>query len=144
MKVSFALEDAMSYCGGFPYRYGLVQKLLGPLSFSVAGKREIDRKNYGCRHCHRQKQVTEAVAAAAPSTSAHTSGDPASNRATEWTGAQNPLATPLPEVQRKANTELVELSAIVYQMHDLGVEGPLEKPPPLFSFNGMRSHLKAK
>ncbi|KAF8884933.1 hypothetical protein CPB84DRAFT_1964901 [Gymnopilus junonius] len=143
MKVSFASEDILTCCGVFPYHHGLVQKLLGPLSYTAAGKKEIDKNNYGCRHCLRQKQSTEAAAAAAASSSpALGNGDSDSNQAAEQTSAQNP---PLPLVPRGGNKpELIELSAIIHHMHDLGIEGPLEKPPPLFNFNGMRSHLKAK
>ncbi|KAF8183134.1 hypothetical protein BJ912DRAFT_928233 [Pholiota molesta] len=39
----------------------------------------------------------------------------------------------------------IELASVVHRLHDTGIQGPLTKPPtPLFSFNGMRSHLKAK
>ena len=38
----------------------------------------------------------------------------------------------------------LQLSTLSHRMHDLGVEGPREKPPPLFNFNGVISHMKAK
>lgn len=50
---------------------------------------------------------------------------------------------PTPTTKAGAKPTMIELKALVYHMHDT-MEGPLEKPPPLYSFNGMRSHLKGK
>ena len=45
--------------------------------------------------------------------------------------------------EASAKPTMIELKSLVYHMHDT-TEGPLEKPPPLYSFNGVRSHLKGK
>jgi hypothetical protein len=131
MALSFeSVEKLTSFLGGYPYEYGLVQKLLGPTSASADAKKEIERKNFGCRHCLRQKMEMEAAAAVAtPSTNQPSDVQP-----------QDPTP-PMPKAHAKPT--MIELKSLVYHMHDT-TEGPLEKPPPLYIFNGMRSHLKGK
>ncbi|KDR80128.1 hypothetical protein GALMADRAFT_136670 [Galerina marginata CBS 339.88] len=145
MQVSFpSMENILSYMGGFPYHHGLVQKLLGPGSLSNAGKKEIDRKNYGCRHCLREKQVQGAaaatIAAASSSATENVGGDTGATH-TQDTTVQQPSSS---SKGQSASAEHIELSIVVYRMHDVAIEGPLERPPPLFNFNGIRSHLKSK
>jgi hypothetical protein len=133
MALSFeSVEKLASFLGGYPYEYGLVQKLLGPTSSSVDAKKEIERKNFGCRHCLRQKMEMEAAAAAAVAT-------PSTNQPSD-VQPQDPTP-PMPKAHAKPT--MIELKSLVYHMHDT-TEGPLEKPPPLYIFNGMRSHLKGK
>lgn len=143
MQCSFTtpLDEIVGYMGGFPYEYGLVQKLLVLPTPSPAIKQEIDRKNYGCRHCLREKQVKEAALAAAASTN-----EEASTIGTAQATAPATIsATPSASAKLAAvNDPQIQLSALVYRPHELGVEGPHDKPPSLSNFNGMRSHLKAK
>ena len=133
MSLSFeSIEKLTSFLGGYPYEYGLVQKLLGPTSTSVDAKQEIERKNFGCRHCLREKMEMEAVAAAAVAAAS-----------TNQPSDVQPQGPTSPTTKASARPTMIELKALVYHMHDT-TEGPLEKPPPLYSFNGMRSHLKGK
>ncbi|KAF9568625.1 hypothetical protein CPC08DRAFT_702225 [Agrocybe pediades] len=119
-----SLETVTEYLGGYPYQYGLAKSLSGFGGFSEGGKMEINRTNFGCRHCLRAKQETEAAVASlqagdAPASSANSAASAA---------------------------VIVELSTVARRMHDLGIEGPLERPltERLFNFNGLRSHLKEK
>jgi len=131
MQVSFEpMEQLSSYLGGYRYEYGLVQKLMGPTSNSANTKKEIEWKNFGCRHCLRKKMEVEAATAAIAST----------NQNSEFQGQTGPAN---PKQKDATKLTMVELSTLAYHMHDT-TEGPLEKPPPLYNFNGMRSHLKAK
>ncbi|KAF8814728.1 hypothetical protein BYT27DRAFT_7205692 [Phlegmacium glaucopus] len=125
MELSLALSvnTVTSYLGGYPFTFGLAEKLMGSEGLTLLGKKAIESKNYGCRHCLRAKQVELAAAAAAEDECSGEAGD--------------------------RNLELLEavqvkLSTTVSRMHDRGIEGPRNRPPALFNFNGMRSHLKAK
>lgn len=122
------LDDVCSYLGGYPYEHGVVAKLLGPTGILPEAKAEIEAKNFGCRHCLRKAQLDEAASADNNGTS-----DDASSAQT--TGVTMVAETSNP----------IELASVVHRLHDTGIQGPLTKPPtPLFSFNGIRSHLKAK
>lgn len=83
---------------------------------------EIDKKNFGCRHCWRSKQNK---------ISASTNLDGAS------------VETSPPVVHGSRAAEGIILQAMASRMQ-VDREGPREKPPPLFHFNGLRSHMKAK
>lgn len=135
MQCSFTTphDDIVGYMGGFPYEYGLVQKLIGLSTPEPDIKQEIDRRNYGCRHCLREKQIADAAAAASAN-----EGDNAAQAAPATTSA------PPPAGSSAVKGPQIELSSLVHRPHDLGIEGPQNRPPPLFIFNGMRSHLKAK
>jgi len=124
MELTLTLSDdtITSYLGGYPFTFGLTEKLMGSEGLTMKGKKAIESKNYGCRHCLRVKQV-ELAAAASEKESSEEAGER--------------IPEPLEAVQ-------VKLSTMACRMHDLGIEGPKERPPPLFNFNGMRSHLKAK
>jgi len=63
------------------------------------------------------------------------------NQNSEFKGQTGPTTNPKPKDATKLT--MVELSTLAYHMHDT-TEGPLEKPPPLYNFNGMRSHMKGK
>jgi len=120
MQVSFltSLDTIESYLGGFPYEYGLVSELTQrSASFANSIKRQIEKKNFGCRHCLRK------------------------NRESSMT-----ISDSVPEVLQGVggSSRYIELSAVAHRMLDLQIEGPRERPPPLYNFNGMRSHLKAK
>ena len=132
MEISLeSIEKLTFFLGGYPYEYGLTQSLLGPTSTSVDAKKEIERKNFGCRHCLRTKIGTEAAAAIVATASTNQPSDVQPQGPTSTTTEDSPKPT------------MIELKSLVYHMHDT-TEGPLEKPPPLYSFNGMRSHLKGK
>ncbi|KAH9478544.1 putative mannosyl-oligosaccharide alpha-1,2-mannosidase 1B [Psilocybe cubensis] len=142
MQCSFTtpLDDIVGYMGGFPYEYGLVKKLLVPTTPPPIIKQEIDKKNYGCRHCLRDKQVKAAALAAAASTN----DDATANGAAPGIPAAAIHPTSASANLAAMRGPQIQLSALVYRPHDLGVEGPHDKPPPLTNFNGMRSHLKSK
>jgi hypothetical protein len=129
MEVALALsvDKITSYLGGYPFTFGLTEQLLGPESLSTKIKEAIESKNYGCRHCLRAKQVQPAFTAAVEN-------EGGGGEEAEATGERTP----------EHEAVQVQLSKTAYRMHDLGIEGPKEKPPPLFNFNGMISHLKAK
>ena len=131
LSLTFSVDTITSYLGGYPFTFGLTERLLGPEGLSIKGKKAIGSKNYGCRHCLRVKQV--GPAAVAPDVAAENEGD-GSDAVSEEAGEGN---EPLNAVQ-------IQLSTIVCRMHDRGIQGPKERPPPLFNFNGMVSHLKAK
>ncbi|KAF8960360.1 hypothetical protein BDZ97DRAFT_1834304 [Flammula alnicola] len=144
MEVSFAsLDKISSHLGGYPYEYGVAQKLLGTATLTVKGRAEIDKKNYGCRHCLRTRQVTEAAAAAAADDGKADDNLPIDGSAAAEGSSTVPEVSSMGEVVKNIRIR-VELSTVVHRMHDVGIEGPMERPPPLFSFNGMRSHLKSK
>ncbi|CAA7269347.1 unnamed protein product [Cyclocybe aegerita] len=127
MQVDFTsdVEKISSLLGGYPYTFGLAKKLLGSDAVHASAiKKEIDAKNFGCRHCLRTKQVTDAVATN-PTTDAQAN---VASQVLTTTGAPGGI----------------ELSTVAHYSHDLGIEGPKERPPPLFNLNGLRSHLKAK
>jgi len=110
------------YLGGFPYEHGLVENLLQRGGRSV--QTEVDRKNFGCRHCLRLKQNQLA-------TFMDLGGAP---------GEVSNLV--IQDLQSHGRAERF-LSAMVRRAEVL-FEGPREEPPPMFNFNGLRSHLKAK
>lgn len=116
------LEEVTAYLGGYPYEHGVASQLMGPAGISPAAKTEIESVNFGCRHCLREAQRLASLASSTSSTQENVV--PASNNGS--------TATP------------IQLSSVVHRMHDVGIEGPLMQPPPLYNFNGMRSHLKAK
>jgi len=118
LSLTLSVDKVASYLGGYPFSFGLTEKLMGPEHLTFLGKKAIESKNYGCRHCLRAKQVELATA------TENEGGD-------EEGGASNPES-------------VVRLSKIAIAMHSQGIQGPREKPPPLFNFNGMISHLKAK
>ncbi|KAJ3515557.1 hypothetical protein NLJ89_g1681 [Agrocybe chaxingu] len=127
MQVDFTsdVERISSFLGGYPYTFGLAKRLLNSDAVHAPTvKKQIDAKNFGCRHCLRTKQVTDAVVAN-PTIDAQVN---VANQVSTTTG------TPVG----------IELSTLAHYSHDLGIEGPKERPPPLFIFNGLRSHLKAK
>jgi hypothetical protein len=114
-------DKIASYLGEFPYEHGLVEKLLQRGGRSV--QTEIAKKNFGCRHCLRLKQnqlATSMDLGSAP-------------------GEASNLVIQDSQSNRRAERVL---SAMVSRVQVL-FEGPREKPP-LFNFNGLRSHLKAK
>jgi len=127
LSLTFSVDTIASYLGGYPFTFGVTEKLLGSAR-SFKGKKAIGRKNYGCRHCLRAKQV-EPVAVV-PGVAAENEGNDG--------GGEEAGENEAPEAIE------VRLSTIVWTMHDRGIQGPKERPPPLFNFNGMRSHLKAK
>lgn len=127
LSFTFSVDTIVSYLGGYPFTFGLTEKLLGSARSSKV-KKATGRKNYGCRHCLRAKQV-EPVAAV-PGVAAENEGNDG--------GGEEAGKNEAPQV-----TE-VRLSTVVRRMHDEGIQGPKERPPPLFNFNGMRSHMKAK
>ena len=129
LSLTFSVDSIISYLGGYPFSFGLVEKLRGSERLTFRGKKAIESKNYGCRHCLRAKQVELTAATAAPVENR------GSDSGAEEAGARNP--EPREAVQ-------VKLSTIALRMHERGIEGPKEKPPPLFNFDGMISHLKAK
>jgi hypothetical protein len=108
------------YLGEFPYEHGLVEKLLQRGGLLI--QTEIDRKNFGCRHCLRLKQNQLATFL-------------------DLSGAPGEVSM-IQDSQSNRRAERC-LSAMVRRAEVL-FEGPREKPPPLFNFNGLRSHLKAK
>jgi hypothetical protein len=120
LSLTSPVDTIISYLGGYPFTLGLTEKLMGPEGLSMKGKKAIGSKNYGCRHCLRAKQVEPAA------------GNEGGGG--EEAGERNEL----PKAVQ------VQLSTIVCRMHDRGIQGPKERPPPLFNFNGMKSHLKAK
>lgn len=124
MQVKFeALQTVENYLGPHPYEYGVCKTLLGPSSATLATKAEIDRKNYGCRHCLREEQEKQVALSAA---------------AVPAVAASDATATTMDVDDR------IDLKSVVSRLEEVGLEGPKEQPRPLFSFNGMRSHLKAK
>lgn len=131
MQVNFeTLQTVENYLGPHPYEYGVCKTLLGPSNATPTTKAEIDRKNYGCRHCLREEQEKQAALAAA---AAPTDAAPDAHAA-DGHGA-------LMDVDGNAK---IDLGSVVSRLQEVGIAGPKEQPPPLFSFNGMRSHLKAK
>lgn len=127
LSLTSSVDTITSYLGGYPFTLGLTEKLMGPEGLSMKGKKAIGSKNYGCRHCLRAKQVEAATVA--PEVAARNEGGGG-----EEAGERNEL----PKAVQ------VQLSTVACRMHDRGIQGPKERPPPLFNFNGMRSHLKAK
>lgn len=131
MQVKFeTLQTVENYLGPHPYEYGVCKALLGPSSSTPAAKAEIDRKNYGCRHCWREEQEKQAALAAA---AASTDGAPGAHTVNAQETAM--------DVDGNAQ---IDLGSVVSRLQEVGIAGPKERPPSLFSFNGMRSHLKAK
>ncbi|KAF5311117.1 hypothetical protein D9619_007983 [Psilocybe cf. subviscida] len=131
MQVKFeTLQTVENYLGPHPYEYGVCKTLLGPSNATPTTKAEIDRKNYGCRHCLREEQEKQAALAAA---AAPTDAAPDAHAAD---GHGAPM-----DVDGNAK---IDLGSVVSRLQEVGIAGPKEQPPPLFSFNGMRSHLKAK
>ena len=129
MEISFpSLETIVSYLGGFPYEHGLSGSLLGYGALLNAGKKEIDRVNFGCRHCLRETQETDAATSALPA---------------DCNNASDASVT-VGNSSASASKIGIELSSVVHRLHDVGIAGPYGRPPRLFAFNGMRSHLKEK
>lgn len=132
LSLKFSIKDIITMMGGYPYEHGLVQKLLGSLSFTNAGKAPFDSKNYGCRHCLRAKQIEDPAGAAAAVAAAVENNEAIRDI---------DILSLVPEVLR------MNLSAWIGRLPGgFGglIQGPALAPPPLFNFNGLRSHLKGK
>jgi hypothetical protein len=131
MQVKFeTLQTVEKYLGPYPYEYGVCKTLLGPSHATPATKAEIDRKNYGCRHCLREEQEKQVALAAATA-------------AIELNPGANVVDAQGAAIGVDGNAQ-IDLGSVVSRLQEVGIAGPKEQPPPLFSFNGMRSHLKAK
>jgi hypothetical protein len=115
MELSFvSLEEVTLHLNGFSYPYGIVAKFFRQGGQAV--QREIDTKKFGCRICLRRKQAKDTAVAA-----------PESEGSSRTVGGETHS----------------DMGALVNILHCPLSQRPKEMPP-LFSFNGLRSHLKAK
>ncbi|KAF9533430.1 hypothetical protein CPB83DRAFT_845249 [Crepidotus variabilis] len=139
MQLLFKLrvKQVEEYLGGLPYEHGLVEKFVYSNNTQAAStRREIAKKNYGCRHCLRIKQVEAAVSAT--NAAAMIAGE-----STDTTAEPQAVSPAEPQAASEG-TGQIQLSTVVHRLHEVQISGPREKPPALFIFNGLRSHLKAK
>ena len=115
MELSFvSREEVISHLNGFAYPYGIVAKLFRHGGQAV--QKEINKKNFGCRICLRRKQTKDTTVAV-----------PESEASANPSGAE----------------DHTDSSPLVSTL-DCPLSQRPKEMPPLFNFNGMRSHLKAK